>query len=136
MTRRAGARSSPDVDRRVTFDSAVWTKPLAFAADAGVSYVCSIVTDRECGRGAPLAAQIRDVVTKWQEPGRGAAVACLAADTPPAVARTSATDRGAEDGTGLRRVMHYVGQERLEKELSRGQPFDDAHRRAAAGARP
>ena len=26
--------SSPDVDRRVTFDRAVWTKPLAFAADA------------------------------------------------------------------------------------------------------
>ena len=26
--------SSPDIDRRVTFDRAVWTKPLAFAADA------------------------------------------------------------------------------------------------------
>jgi hypothetical protein len=26
--------SSPDVDRRVTFDRAVWTKPLALAADA------------------------------------------------------------------------------------------------------
>jgi hypothetical protein len=31
--------SSPDVDRRVTFDRAVWTKPLAFAADAGDDYV-------------------------------------------------------------------------------------------------
>ena len=35
MTRRADARLEPDVDRRVTFDRAVWTKPLAFAADAG-----------------------------------------------------------------------------------------------------
>jgi len=26
------------VDRRVTFDRAVWTKPLAFAADAGDGY--------------------------------------------------------------------------------------------------
>jgi hypothetical protein len=30
--------SSPDVERRVTFDRAVWTKPLAFAADAGDDY--------------------------------------------------------------------------------------------------
>ncbi len=29
-----GTRSSPDDHRRVTFDRAVWTKPLAFAADA------------------------------------------------------------------------------------------------------
>ena len=28
---------SPDVDHRVTFDRAVWTKPLAFAADAGTA---------------------------------------------------------------------------------------------------
>ena len=34
VTRRADARFGPDVDRRVTFDRAVWTKPLAFAADA------------------------------------------------------------------------------------------------------
>jgi hypothetical protein len=34
---------SSDVDRRVTFDRAVWTKPLAFAADAALSYVLSIV---------------------------------------------------------------------------------------------
>jgi hypothetical protein len=39
VTRRADARSSSDVDRRVTFDRAVWTKPLAFAADAGDDYV-------------------------------------------------------------------------------------------------
>ena len=38
VTRRADARVEPDVDRRVTFDRAVWTKPLAFAADAGISY--------------------------------------------------------------------------------------------------
>jgi hypothetical protein len=34
VTRRADARLEPDVDRRVTFDRAVWTKPLAVAADA------------------------------------------------------------------------------------------------------
>jgi hypothetical protein len=34
VTRRADARLRPDIDRRVTFDRAVWTKPLAFAADA------------------------------------------------------------------------------------------------------
>ena len=34
VTRRAGVPSGPDVDRRVTFDRAVWTKPLVFAADA------------------------------------------------------------------------------------------------------
>jgi hypothetical protein len=32
------ARLSPDVDGRVTPDRAVWTKPLAFAADAGDDY--------------------------------------------------------------------------------------------------
>jgi hypothetical protein len=34
VTRRADARLGPDIDRRVTFDRAVWTKPLALAADA------------------------------------------------------------------------------------------------------
>jgi hypothetical protein len=38
VTRRADAGSGPDEDRRVTFDRAVWTKPLAFAADAGDAY--------------------------------------------------------------------------------------------------
>ena len=39
-------------------------------------------------------------------------------------------------GRGLRGVMEDVGQERFEKELPRGQPFDDAHGRAAPRARP
>ena len=34
VTRRAGVAESSGVERRVTFDRAVWTKPLAFAADA------------------------------------------------------------------------------------------------------
>jgi hypothetical protein len=38
VTRRADAGLGPDEDRRVTFDRAVWTKPLAFAADAGDGY--------------------------------------------------------------------------------------------------
>jgi hypothetical protein len=37
--------SSPDGDRGVTFDRAVWTKPLAFAADA----VSSAMGARSCG---------------------------------------------------------------------------------------
>ena len=35
------------MERRVTFDRAVWTKPLAFAADAALSYVLSIVRTAE-----------------------------------------------------------------------------------------
>jgi hypothetical protein len=38
VTRRADARSSPDIGRRVTFDRAVRMKPLVFAADAGDDY--------------------------------------------------------------------------------------------------
>ena len=35
----AGTHASrPDVDRRVTFDRAVWTKPLAFVADGADDY--------------------------------------------------------------------------------------------------
>ena len=60
-----------------------------------------------------------------------------AAETPPAHARTSATcERMAGRGRGLRGVMEDVGEERFEKELPRGQPFDDAHGRSAARARP
>ena len=38
VTRRTDAGFEPDGDRRVTFDRAVWTKPVAFAADAGDGY--------------------------------------------------------------------------------------------------
>jgi hypothetical protein len=41
--------SRPDVDRRVTFDRAVWTKPLAFAADAA-RQLCVL------NRGGPLSS--------------------------------------------------------------------------------
>ena len=37
VTRRAGVRKRSGVKRRATFDRAVWTKPLAFAADAALS---------------------------------------------------------------------------------------------------
>lgn len=40
VTRRADARDAPEGDRRVTFDRAVSTKPLAFAADAASSAMC------------------------------------------------------------------------------------------------
>jgi hypothetical protein len=37
VTRRTRARVGSDGERQVTFDRAVWTKPLAFAADAALS---------------------------------------------------------------------------------------------------
>ena len=45
VTRRPGLRIQPEVERRVTLDRAVWTKPLAFAADA----VSSAMAFRSCG---------------------------------------------------------------------------------------
>ena len=40
VTRRTHARVGSEAERRVTFDRAVWTKPLAFAADAALSAMC------------------------------------------------------------------------------------------------
>ena len=39
---------------------------------------------------------------------------------------------GETRARGLRAVMDDVGEERREEELTRGQPFDDAHGRATA----
>ena len=60
VTRRAGARVGPRFDRRVTFDRAVWTKPLAFAADAA-GQLCPFNREGPCGRGVRRAE--RRVIT-------------------------------------------------------------------------
>jgi hypothetical protein len=52
VTRRTHARIGSDAERRVTFDRAVWTKPLAFAADAAFQ-LC--VFNREDHRGRACA---------------------------------------------------------------------------------
>ena len=60
----------------------------------------------------------------------------LLGDTSGARAYKRACERRAGRGRGLRGVMEDVGDERFEKELPRGQPFDEAHGRSAARARP
>ena len=52
VTRRAGVRKRSGVERRATFDRAVWTKPLAFAADA----VLSAMSFQSYGPHAPERA--------------------------------------------------------------------------------
>ena len=50
----------------------------------------------------------------------------LLGDTSGARAYEHACERRARRGRGLRGVIEDVGHERFEKELPRGQPFDEA----------
>ena len=87
--------SSPDIDRRVTFDRAVWTKPLAFAADA-VESAMSVQSweprvARPCGDRWGRQSRVRRG-RAHQRPDLRGRPSCPG-DTPPAQAHTSATDR-------------------------------------------
>ena len=86
------------MERRVSFDRAVWTKPLAFAADAAFQL---------CGfnRGSPWRGSVRrrlrseissrDEVQKVIVAAR--ALVIPRADRPPAHARTVRDERGLAD---------------------------------------
>jgi hypothetical protein len=71
--------SSSDVDRRVTFDRAVWTKPLAFAADAGDGYARGIV--RAPGVGVRVVTM--EVRSRWSRRRRRVATGCSWTPWPP-----------------------------------------------------
>ena len=81
------------------------------------------------------------IETVTTSPACVAAVRAMAdvgrADTPPAHARTSATERGWRDAGAAYEVSWTMSaRSAVEKELTRGQPFDDAHGRPTARARP
>ena len=129
------------MDRRVTFDRAVWTKPLAFAADAA-RQLCAL--NREDHRRSGACADCHGAAIGG---GHGHAGACEMRPLVDAVigGRTHLRRprvRARLEADGGARASDYelswidVGEERREVELPRGQSFDDAHGRAAAGTRP
>jgi hypothetical protein len=136
VTRRADARVGPDVDRRVTFDRAVWTKPLAFAADA----VLSAMSFQSYG---PHARERARRPRQW-----------MSTDGDTAGAREAAyllAERGcwadlrrarvpsqhlAGRGRLLRRVMEDVSEEGREIDLMWRQTLDEAHGAATARTGP
>jgi hypothetical protein len=94
--------SSLGVDRRVTFDRAVWTKPLAFAADA-VLPLCAL--NREDHRRACVPDRHGIARGAWQtatdaRDGLAGGLRGEGAEIPPAFARASASCGGWGAGDG------------------------------------
>ena len=102
MTRRADAPSSPDVERRVTFDRAVWTKPLAFAADAALALCALNREDHRQGvrAGPPRNREGRVPTATDARDCAAGGLRCKGAETPPAFARASAKCGGWRAGDG------------------------------------
>ena len=75
VTRRAGVRKRSAMERRVTFDRAVWTKPLAFAADA----VLSAMSFQSYGpRAQERARRPRRSMPDGDDTSRAREIACVA----------------------------------------------------------
>ena len=112
------------MDRRVTFDRAVWTKPLAFAADAAPQ-LCRFNREDPGRAERALTAATCRVATATRRPA-SATARCVGAVTAT-VGYTSgarAYERDTSDawraaGAAYERVMEDVGEERVEKELPR-----------------
>ena len=132
MTRRADARLEPDVDRRVTFDRAVWTKPLAFAADA----VSSAMAVRSCGPrmcGACCAVTdvlIRTMTTSRRVPNRTCVGVDVDGRTDLRRMRVRARPAAAGEAEG---VGHDVSWVTLAKSAWRKSCRPSVARRCASG---
>jgi hypothetical protein len=108
-------------DRRVTFDRAVWTKPLAFAADA-VRQLCPF--NRTVHRCAGVRWGGDTPITTVMAPERSVSAARVGIDIKGRTdlgARAYGRDDRRLTGRegGLRRVMKDARQERSEEELPR-----------------
>ena len=123
VTRRATHASSPHLDRRVTFDRAVWTKPLASAADAAPQ-LCAF------NRGSPGRRDVHlhdggliatSTMRRQSSTRRVGSSIVAVGHTSGARASERDGERVAGHGTlGLRGVIKDVCQERFNEELSRG----------------
>ena len=122
VTRRATHASSPHLDRRVTFDRAVWTKPLASAADAAPQ-LCAF------NRGSPGRRDVHlhdggliatSTMRRQSSTRRVGSSIVAVGHTSGARASERDGERVAGHGRGLRGVIKDVCQERFNEELSRG----------------
>ena len=140
VTRRTGVPDLLVVERRVTFDRAVRTKPLASAADAARQLCLFNRTVHGVGAYAGSSdTPIKTVMARARSVSAAREGIEISGRTDLGArayrrAATIAAWRG--EGIGLRRVIEDARQERVEEKLPRRQPFDEAHGRTTPRARP